>query len=96
MLGIALKNAGPGDRAPILLKGIVTSEYNVDQSTANSGTPVYMDGSGDNGAGLMVSTAPSLSGRTVRIVGYTYINSSNQSAGQYVLRFDPSSTWLEL
>jgi hypothetical protein len=96
MLGIALKNAGPGDRAPILLKGIVTSEYNVDQTTANSGTPVYMDGSSDNGAGYMVSTAPSSNGRTVRIVGYTYINSSNQSASQYVLRFDPSSTWLEL
>jgi hypothetical protein len=96
MLGIALKNAGPGDRAPILLKGIVTSEYNVDQTTANSGTPVYMDGSSDNGAGYMVSTAPSSTGRTVRIVGYTYINSNNQSASQYVLRFDPSSTWLEL
>jgi hypothetical protein len=96
MLGIVLNNAVASNRAPILLKGIVTSEYNVDESTANSGTPVYMDGSSDNGAGYMVSTTPSLGGRTVRIVGYTYLNSSNQSAGQYVLRFDPSSTWLEL
>jgi hypothetical protein len=96
MLGIALTNAGPSDIGGVLLKGIVTSEYNVDQSSADSGTPVYMDGSGDNGAGYMVSTAPSSTGRTVRIVGYTYINSSNQSASQYVLRFDPSSTWLEL
>jgi hypothetical protein len=96
MLGIALTNAGPSDIGGVLLKGIVTSEYNVDQSSADSGTPVYMDGSSDNGAGYMVSTAPSLGGRAVRIVGYTYINSSNQSGGQYVLRFDPSSTWLEL
>jgi hypothetical protein len=96
MLGIALTNAGPSDIGGVLLKGIVTSEYNVDQSSADSGTPVYMDGSADNGAGYMVSTAPSSTGRTVRIVGYTYINSSNQSASQYVLRFDPSSTWLEL
>jgi hypothetical protein len=96
MLGIALTNAGPSDIGGVLLKGIVTSEYNVDQSSAASGTPVYMDGSIDNGAGYMVSTAPSSTGRTVRIVGYTYINSSNQSASQYVLRFDPSSTWLEL
>jgi hypothetical protein len=96
MLGIALTNAGPSDNGGVLLKGIVTSEYNIDQSSADSGTPVYMDGSSDNGAGYMVSTAPSLGGRAVRIVGYTYINSSNQSGGQYVLRFDPSSTWLEL
>jgi hypothetical protein len=96
MLGIALTNAGPSDNGGVLLKGIVTSEYNVDQSSAASGTPVYMDGSSDNGAGYMVSTAPSSTGRTVRIVGYTYINSSNQTGGQYVLRFDPSSTWLEL
>ena len=96
MLGIALDNADLGDRAPILLKGMVTTTYNIDQSSADSGTPVYMDGATSGGPGNMSSIPQTHPGFTVRVVGYTYINSSIQSSGNYVLRFDPSSTWVEL
>jgi hypothetical protein len=96
MLGIALDNAAIGDRAPILLKGMVTTTYNIDQSSADSGTPVYMDGAISGGSGNMSSIPQTHPGFTVRVVGYTYINSSIQSSGNYVLRFDPSSTWVEL
>jgi hypothetical protein len=96
MLGIALDNADLGDRAPILLKGMVTTTYNIDQSSADSGTPVYMDGAFSGGPGNMSSIPQTHPGFTVRVVGYTYINSSIQSSGNYVLRFDPSSTWVEL
>jgi len=56
------------------------------------GIPLYLSTSG----GVITETAPTGSGEIVRIIGYTFWNTSNQSNSLFVIRFDPDNTWIEL
>ena len=91
MLGICVAYSDDVDEpTSILINGFVTTTYvGVDKI----GDPMYMDA---NTAGDMTYTAPSGAGNVVRIVGHTFWNAGNQNNQQYILRFNPDNTWIEL
>ena len=92
MLGICLAGADDVDEpTSILINGFVTTTYN--NATTTIGDPMYMDA---NTAGDMTYIAPSAAGNIVRIVGHTFWDAGYQGNGQYILRFNPDNTWIEL
>jgi hypothetical protein len=89
MLGICVASAPVGDPTSILINGFVTTTYvDVDKI----GDPMYMKATG----GEMTYTAPSGTGNVVRLIGHTFWDAGNQTNEQYILRFNPDNTWIEL
>jgi predicted RecA/RadA family phage recombinase len=90
MLGIALDSANVDDGIQVLIKGFVSSPQANNTSSA-MGTPLYIDASA---FGKVSETAPSGSGEVVRLVGYTFWNTANQTNGLYIIRFDPDNSFV--
>ena len=96
MLGICVASAPVGDPTSILINGFVTTTYvDVDKI----GDPMYMkavDPIAGGTGGEMTYTAPSGTGNVVRLIGHTFWDAENQTNEQYILRFNPDNTWIEL
>ena len=93
MLGIALNSEGEsGELIDVLIKGFVETTH-VEDAAANTGTPMYIR---SGTPGDMSDTAPTTATQFVRLVGYSYQNSSTNVNGKFILRFDPDNTWIEL
>jgi hypothetical protein len=92
MLGICVAgNHGDGEATSILINGFVTTTY---ATVDKIGDPMYMKDA--VAGGYMTYIAPSNAGNVVRIVGHTFWNAGNQGNEQYILRFNPDNTWIEL
>ena len=92
LLGVSLSSTlGSGESINVLLNGFV-SEIDVNNVGATEGTPLYMSTSG----GTISDTAPVNLGEVVRVIGHTFWNTSDQSNGLFIMRFNPDNVWIEL
>lgn len=92
MLGICLYPASEDGLTSILINGFVS----IDTAYVNEnkvGLPMFMSAIT---AGNIDVDAPTTAGNVVRIVGYTFWNTIDQTNGKYILRFTPDNTWIEL
>ena len=88
MLAVATGNSsGKG----MLLSGIIRMDDNTNFVGASSGAILYLD----TAEGHVTSSAPTGSGKVVRIVGYV-VNPGTQAGNDGIIYFDPSKDWIEL
>jgi len=90
MLGIALQAGSSSDTISILIKGFYETEY-IEDPASLSGSPLYIQ---ESTAGNVSSTIPTTG--FVRLIGYQFIDESNNDSGISIVRFDPDNTWVEL
>jgi hypothetical protein len=90
MLGIALQAGSSSDTISILIKGFYETEYIEDPATT-AGSPLYIQ---EGTAGNVSSTIPTTN--FVRLIGYQFIDDSNNDNSVSIVRFDPDNTWVEL
>ena len=90
MLGIALESGSSSDTISILIKGFYQTTY-IEDPAASAGSPLYLR---ESTSGEVSSTLPTTG--FSRLVGYLFIDDSNNDNGIAVVRFDPDNTWIEL
>jgi hypothetical protein len=86
MLGIALNSGQYG--IAILIKGFYNTTYHDQYTSAGAGKPVYISPT----AGNVTEVAPSSSGQHVRVVGYNFYSSGDDTT----VYFDPDATWVTI
>ena len=91
MLGVALESGATGDFIDILIKGFVEVTDWISNGGDRHGAPIYIR---EGAKGRYSGTIPTTG--VVRLVGYTYVNSTYSSNSKVILRFDPDNTWVEL
>jgi hypothetical protein len=91
MLGVALESGGTGDLIDILIKGFVEVTDWITNNGDRNGFPIYLR---ENAKGRFSGDIPTTG--VVRLVGYTYQNTTTNSNSKVILRFDPDNTWVEL
>ncbi len=90
MLGIALESGSSSDTISILIKGFYQTTY-IENPAVSAGSPLYLQ---ESTSGEVSSTLPTTG--FSRLVGYLFIDDSNNDNGIAVVRFDPDNTWIEL
>jgi hypothetical protein len=93
MLGICVHTVGAANAdTSILTRGYVSvpAAYLGGNET---GEPLYLS---DSTAGSITFTVPTSAGRVVRLIGYTFWDSSHHAGSKWILFFNPDNTWIEL
>jgi hypothetical protein len=93
LLGIALNTAGVNEFLSVLLEGTYSTQTYHDQlnSPASPGAPIYISTT----AGNVTQTAPTGTGKVVRLVGHNLYGTTGRSAAA-IIRFKPDATWIQL
>lgn len=90
MLGIALQTTDGEEGIDILIAGFVETTE-IEDAGIKNGWPLYLR---EETPGEISHNIPT-SG-FVRLVGYSYQNTTSQANSKFILRFDPDNTWVEL
>ena len=93
LLGVALNTAGANEFLAVLLEGTYSTQTYHDQlnSPASPGAPIYISTT----AGNVTQTAPTGTGKVVRLVGHNLYGTTGRAAAA-VIRFKPDATWIQL
>ena len=94
LLGVALTTVGGANsQIAVLLDGIYNTSIYHDQvaSPATPGMPLYIS----TNSGYVTQTAPSGTGKVVRLIGHNLYGTTGRS-NVAVIRFKPDNTWIQL
>jgi hypothetical protein len=94
LLGIVLTTVGGADsKISVLLEGQYSTDVYHDQvaSPASPGAPLYIS----TNAGYVTQTAPTGTGKVVRLIGHNLYGASGRS-NVAIVRFKPDATWIQL